>query len=76
MGAPHEAHHQLYAALESAPQNVPILGDEALQSTRKYKACTNGVRTKDHDFWTSAFTMIPRKKGFFFIAKMIPITLD
>jgi hypothetical protein len=28
-----------------------FLGDEALQSTTKHTACTNGVRTKDHDFW-------------------------
>jgi hypothetical protein len=42
------------------------LGDEALQSTRTHTACTNGVRTKDHDFWTDEFSMIPRKKGLFF----------
>jgi hypothetical protein len=25
----------------------------------------NGVRTKDHDFWTNEFSMIPREKGIF-----------
>jgi hypothetical protein len=59
--------HALYAALECAAQNVPIFGDEALQSTRTHTACTNGVRTKDHDFWTSEFSMIPREKWLLFV---------
>jgi hypothetical protein len=42
----------LYAVLECDPENVPVLGDEALNSTRKHAACTKGVRTKDRDFWT------------------------
>jgi hypothetical protein len=44
-----------------------FLGDEALQSTRAHTACTNGVKTKDHDFWTDEFSMIPMKKGLFFV---------
>jgi hypothetical protein len=53
-----------------------FLGDEALQSTRKHTACTNGVKTNDHDLWTTEFSMMPREKGFFLIiVKMIPISL-
>jgi hypothetical protein len=33
--------HDLYAALECYPENVLILGDEALYSTRKHAARTN-----------------------------------
>jgi hypothetical protein len=62
----------LYAALEYDPEIVPFWGNEALNSTRKHAACTNGVRTKDSDFWT---VMIPRNEAFFGLTvKMIPIT--
>jgi hypothetical protein len=66
--------HALYAALEYDPEKVPR--DEALQLIRKHVACTNGVRTKDRDFWTAEILMIPRKKCPFFLfsVKMIPIT--
>jgi hypothetical protein len=43
----------LYAALECDPENVLFSGDEALKSTRKLAACTNGVRTNDGPFSTS-----------------------
>jgi hypothetical protein len=54
------------------PQHVLLkmcqfLGDKALKSTRTHTACTNGVRTKGHDFWTYDFSMIPRNKGLFLV---------
>jgi hypothetical protein len=36
----------LYAALECDPKMFPFSEDEALNSTRQFAACTNGVRTK------------------------------
>jgi hypothetical protein len=51
----------------------PFLVDEALQSTRKHAACTNGVRTNDRDFWTHGFWMIPRKTAFFLFVVNDPI---
>jgi hypothetical protein len=53
-----------------------FFGDEALQSTRKHTACTNGVRTKDHDFWTEEFSMIPREKGLLLIELKDPSHLQ
>jgi hypothetical protein len=52
----------------------PFLRDEALTSTRKHAACTNGVRTKYHDFWAAKIRIIPRKSALFFIVNMISIT--
>jgi hypothetical protein len=50
-----------------------FFGDEALQSTRKHTACANGVRTKDHDFWTSKNYDDSEEKGvFLFISQNDP----
>jgi hypothetical protein len=45
----------------------PFSEDEARKSNRKHAACTNGVRTKDHDLWTDEFSMIPRKQAILLI---------
>jgi hypothetical protein len=39
---------------------VAILGDDALNSTRNFDACRNGVGTKDRDFWIE-ISLIPRE---------------
>jgi hypothetical protein len=38
--------YTLYVALDCGPENVPVFGGKALQSTRNHAACTNGVGTK------------------------------
>jgi hypothetical protein len=43
----------------------PFSGDKALPSTRKHAACTNGVKTRDSNFWTSEISMI--QKGTLFV---------
>jgi hypothetical protein len=53
-----------------------ILGGAALKLTRKHAPCTKGVRTRDHDFFTSKILMIPRKSPFWFIVKMSQQPLD
>jgi hypothetical protein len=53
----------------------PFLGDQALNSTRKHSACTNGVRTKDSGFWTGGNSTIPKNKSFFVVdSSVIPVT--
>jgi hypothetical protein len=41
----------LYAALECDPHKVPLLG--CVRREFLQKACSNGVRTKNRDFWNS-----------------------
>jgi hypothetical protein len=49
----------------------PISGDEALQSTKKHPACTNGVRINDSNFLTSQISMIPKNHKVTFVTSQM-----
>jgi hypothetical protein len=62
--------HKLYAALECAPQNVPILGIKPCNRLESMQHAAIGVRTKDRGFSAEENSMIPRKRDFW----LIPVT--